>query len=76
MLTAGVYPVQSDTLSEVDMPVKDSILGIVRHAMTAGGGYFVGSGVLDAGQAETLTGAAVAVAGVIWSVVQKMQAKP
>ncbi len=58
------------------MPMKESILGIVRHAMTAGGGYFVGNGMIDTSQAETLTGAAVAIAGVIWSVVNKTQKQP
>ncbi len=58
------------------MPMKESILGIVRHAMTAGGGYLVGNGIIDAGQVETLTGAAVAIAGVIWSVVNKTQKQP
>ena len=53
--------------------IKESVLGIVRHAMTAGGGYLAGNGVLDASQVEVLTGAVVAIVGVVWSVLQKRQ---
>ena len=53
--------------------LKESILGIVRHAMTAAGGYLAGNGTLEASQVETLTGATVAIAGVVWSILQKCQ---
>lgn len=52
----------------------ETIGGIVRHALTALGGYLVASGVLDPTQMETVVGAVVTVVGVVWSVWQKRQA--
>ncbi|MGI9490512.1 MAG: hypothetical protein ACR2RF_32385 [Geminicoccaceae bacterium] len=54
---------------------KDSALGIVRHAMTIAGGYLTGAGHLNASEAETMVGAAVALAGVAWSVLHKKQVR-
>lgn len=42
--------------------------GIVRHVLTAIGGYFVATGALDAGTMETAIGAVVTLVGVGWSV--------
>lgn len=42
--------------------------GIVRHLLTAVGGYFVATGALDAGTLETAVGAAVTLVGVAWSI--------
>ncbi|MGH6913024.1 MAG: hypothetical protein ACREH3_04895 [Geminicoccales bacterium] len=42
--------------------------GIVRHLLTAVGGYFVATGALDAGTMETVIGAVVTLAGIGWSV--------
>jgi hypothetical protein len=51
--------------------MKDIILGIVRHLLTAGGGYVVAKGFVDADQANQLVGAVLVVVGVIASVVEK-----
>lgn len=53
--------------------LKESALGIVRHAMTIAGGYLAGAGHLSPTEVETLTGAAVAIAGVVWSILHKRQ---
>jgi hypothetical protein len=42
--------------------------GIVRHALTSVGGYFVATGALDAGTLETAIGAVVTLVGVGWSI--------
>lgn len=48
-----------------------AILGIARHILTLGGGYLIAQGLVDAGQAETLVGAGVAIVGVVWSLIEK-----
>ena len=45
--------------------------GIVRHLLTAVGGYFVATGTLDAGTAEMAVGALVTLAGIAWSIWSK-----
>lgn len=42
--------------------------GIVRHALTSIGGYFVATGALDAGTMETAIGALVTLVGIAWSI--------
>lgn len=54
-------------------PMREAILGVVRHGLTAAGGGLVTSGVLDAAAAQTAVGAIVALIGVIWSVIEKRQ---
>jgi hypothetical protein len=52
----------------------ESILGVVRHILTFGGGFLVAKGWLDA---DTLTQAVAALAslvGVVWSVIAKKNA--
>lgn len=56
------------------MELKELVGGIVRHALTIAGGALVTQGQLDAAQAETLIGAAMAIFGVAWSVWQKKKA--
>jgi hypothetical protein len=51
---------------------QDSVLnGLVRHILTAGGGYLVAKGMIDEGSVETVVGAIIALAGVVWSAVAK-----
>lgn len=50
---------------------RDMILGLVRHVLTFGGGYFVAKGYTDTATAETLISALVALGGAVWSVVDK-----
>lgn len=51
---------------------QDSVLnGLVRHILTAGGGYLVAKGVIDEGTVETAVGAIITLAGVVWSALAK-----
>jgi hypothetical protein len=51
---------------------QDSVLnGLVRHILTAGGGYLVAKGMIDEGGMETVIGAIIALAGVVWSALAK-----
>lgn len=43
------------------------ILGLVRHVLTTGGGYFAAS----SDDTERLLAAVVALAGIVWSIVDK-----
>jgi len=50
---------------------KETVLGIVRHVLTFGGGFLVTKGVADAGEVTELVGALAAVIGVVWSILSK-----
>lgn len=51
---------------------QDSVLnGLVRHILTAAGGYLVAKGMIDEGSVGTVVGAIIALAGVVWSAVAK-----
>lgn len=51
--------------------LTDSILAIVRHALTTFGGAYVANGLITGAQLETLVGSVVAIVGVAWSLVEK-----
>ena len=51
--------------------MRARILGLIRHALTFGGGYMISQGWLDADQVASLTGAAITIIGAAWSVKQK-----
>lgn len=51
--------------------MKDIILGLVRHLLTAVGGAVVAKGMIDAGQAEIVVGSLTALVGVAASIVEK-----
>ena len=53
--------------------LKEAVLGVIRHTLTAVGGYLVAKGALDVGTVETVIGAAVTLIGVVWSVYQKKE---
>ena len=55
--------------------MKDAILGIVRHILTAGGGALVANGVVLEADVQTAIGAIVALVGVVLSVLEKRKAK-
>lgn len=55
--------------------MKDYWLALLRHAMTTAAGYFVASGKLDPGSAQTIIGGIAGLAGVIWSVTEKKKRK-
>ena len=51
--------------------MMQTIQGLARHGLTAGGGYLVSQGFIDEETALLLVGAGVTIAGVIWSIIEK-----
>ncbi len=47
---------------------KEQVLGLVRHLLTIGGGYAVGSGAVDESTSVELIGAITTLVGVLWSI--------
>lgn len=52
---------------------QDDILGILRHVLTTAGGALVTDGVLTSSQLHDGVGAVIVIAGIAWSLVNKMQ---
>ena len=50
---------------------KDQIFGVARHVLTFLGGFLVVKGYLDESLLSELVGGTIALAGTIWSVVNK-----
>ncbi len=50
---------------------KESVMSILRHVLTFGGGLAVANGVIDEASMLELVGAAVTIAGVAWSLREK-----
>ena len=50
---------------------KDQIFGVARHVLTFLGGFLVVKGYLDESLINELIGGAIALAGTIWSIVDK-----
>jgi hypothetical protein len=50
---------------------QDQIFGVIRHGISAIGGILIAKGLLDDGSWTELTGAVMALTGVIWSIVSK-----
>jgi hypothetical protein len=50
---------------------KEQFLGILRHALTFVGGILIMKGIVDDGTFAEISGAALTLAGGIWSVVAK-----
>ena len=46
---------------------KKPLMGIIRHALTTGGGFLTSSGIADADAVTGLVGALMAVIGCLWS---------
>ena len=53
----------------------DVITGLIRHALTFGGGYLVTAGYATQGNVETGIGGIIALIGIGWSVMHKVKAK-
>lgn len=62
--TTGTHPTLRITM-------KDMILGIVRHVLTAAGGTLAGNGVLTDADANVAAGAIITLLGIAWSVWDK-----
>jgi hypothetical protein len=54
----------------------ETILGIIRHVLTFGGGYLVAKGYLDEASATEIVGALTTLIGVVWSGVAKSDKFP
>ena len=50
---------------------KEVVLGIIRHALTFGGGILVAKGLLEESLVQELSGSLITLIGGIWSVLQK-----
>lgn len=55
--------------------MKDIILGIIRHVATFGGGAGVTAGVTTNDEVTTGVSALVTLIGIVWSIVEKVNAK-
>lgn len=52
---------------------RDDILAILRHVLTTAGGALVTDGLISASQLQDGVGAVIVLAGIAWSLVNKMQ---
>lgn len=50
---------------------KDQMLGMVRHVMTLGGGWWIAKGVVDENTMSQLIGAVMTIIGFVWSISEK-----
>jgi hypothetical protein len=62
------------TENKLNKMTQEQIFGVVRHTMTAIGGILIAKGLVADGAWTELTGAAITLAGVIWSIVAKKPA--
>lgn len=53
---------------------SDVITAVIRHILTAVGGYFAAKGVVDHATVEAIVGGVVAAIGLGWSIVNKLKA--
>lgn len=68
ILARKIFTVIVTSQKESEMEI---ILGLLRHALTAGGGILVAKGYLESATVETIVGAIVTMAGALWSVYDK-----
>ena len=47
------------------------ILGLVRHALTFGGGFLIPAGYATGDEVQTWTGAIITIVGAAWSLIRK-----
>lgn len=52
---------------------KDAILALLRHLLTTLGGAAAYAGYVDSAEIEPIIGGLVALAGLIWSLIDKKQ---
>ena len=55
---------------------QSQIFGIIRHALTFGAGYIAAKGWVNAGDVPQIVSAAMTLAGVLWSIYEKIEQKP
>ncbi len=54
----------------------ETILGLIRHILTFGGGVLASKGVVEVSQVETAVGAIVTLVGIVWSALAKSDKFP
>lgn len=54
--------------------MKDQLSGLIRHGLTALGGFLVAKGLVEDSLIQDAIGALMALIGVIWSVAAKKKA--
>lgn len=54
----------------------ETVLGLIRHLLTFGGGFLVAKGYLDEASVSELVGALTTVIGVVWSGIAKSDKFP
>jgi hypothetical protein len=54
----------------------ETILGIIRHLLTFGGGWLVAKGYIDEASATEIVGAVTTLVGVVWSGLSKSDKFP
>ena len=55
--------------------MKDVILGVLRHGLTAGGGALVTNGLANSQTLDEAVGALMTLVGVAWSIWEKYKSK-
>jgi hypothetical protein len=50
---------------------KEMVLGLIRHALTFGGGILVAKGLVEANAMQELAGSLITLIGGVWSILQK-----
>jgi len=50
---------------------KEQLFGLIRHALTIGGGALVAKGIVEEGVAAEMVGIAMSILGVVWSFTSK-----
>ncbi len=54
----------------------ETILGLIRHVLTFGGGYLANKGFIAASDVELAVGAAITLIGIVWSALAKSDKVP
>jgi hypothetical protein len=67
--------VQQFEQSGLTLVANKVVLGLIRHLLTLGGGFFINQGVMTNNEQETAIAAVITLIGVAWSVLVKMSAK-
>lgn len=52
---------------------RDQVLGMVRHALTFGGGVLLALGIVEETMWAEVSGAVVTLIGAAWSIYEKME---
>jgi hypothetical protein len=55
--------------------MKNTILGLVRHLLTFGGGFGVAEGLASQDDMTALVSAVITVVGGVWSIIEKLARK-